>query len=70
MENHTVALVSGFMFGALGAGYVVFGRKAEKPLFLAAGLSLWGIAAVIFFATWVFFGLGIVMCVLPFIWRT
>jgi len=69
MDLSPVPLIAGYMFGAVGAGYLVFGRKADKPVFLAAGLSLWGFAALIAFSTWVFPGLGIVMCVVPFIWR-
>ncbi len=69
MDNNAFALYSGFLFGAIGAGYVVYGRKAEKPMFLVSGLSLWAFTAMIFFATWIFLGLSIAAFVLPFIWR-
>ena len=68
MED-TVALIAAVIFGAIGAGFVVYGGKGQKPIFLAAGLSLWAFCAFIFFATWVFLGFGVVGVFLPFFWR-
>ena len=68
MED-TVALVASVVYGAIGAGYVVYGGKSGNPIVLAMGLSLWAFCAAIFFATWIFLGLGIVALFLPFVWR-
>lgn len=68
MED-TVALIASVVFGAVGAGYVVYGRKVGNPIVLAMGLSLWTFCAVVFFATWIFLGLGVVAIILPFVWR-
>ncbi|MFO8102515.1 MAG: hypothetical protein R6U37_10190 [Dehalococcoidia bacterium] len=65
----TIALVSSMLFGAIGAGYLVYARKAGNPMFMAAGLCLWAFCAFIFFAAWVFLGLGIAVLILPFVLR-
>lgn len=69
MENAVAALFAAVIFGAIGAAYLLYGKRAQNPIFLAVGVSLWAFSAVVFFATWIFLGLGIACIFLPFVLR-
>ena len=57
-----------FLFGAVGMGYVVYGRKQRNGIVLAAGI---GLCAFPYFVSnlWLMVAIGIVLGVLPFMIR-
>ncbi len=66
---HVVALVSSVMFGGIGLGYLLSGKKRGNPIFLGAGVSLCILSYLVFLHAPIFLAVGIVMIVLPFIWK-
>ncbi|HEX5313563.1 MAG TPA: hypothetical protein VFX38_01455 [Gammaproteobacteria bacterium] len=40
MHFDTADLIASVIFGSLGSGYLLYGRRAERPAFLIAGAAL------------------------------
>lgn len=61
-------LVWGLVFGAIGLGYFVYGKRQQKFIPLACGLGLMGFP---YFVSnpFVLVGVGIVLIVLPYFVR-
>jgi len=62
----TKVLYSGLIFGSIGMGYLVYGKKQGKVIPLVCGLALCGIPYVVsnmFLLT----AIGILLLALPFI---
>jgi len=61
-------LIVGIITGSIGAGYFVYGKKNGKPVPLIAGLLL--IGYMYFFSNvWVVLAIGLVLIVVPFVWK-
>ena len=66
---HVVALISSVLFGGIGLGYLLSGKRRGNPIFMGAGISLCILSYLVFLNAPVFLAVGIVMTVLPFIWK-
>lgn len=58
------ALFLGLVFGSIGMGYLVYGKKQKKGIVLASGLGLIGIPYLIS-NTWVLMAVCAVLIILP-----
>ena len=64
----TSILLAGVLFGAVGVGYVLYGRKQRAPLPLVSGVALMVIHYFLSNAV-LLFVLGIALAVLPWVVR-
>lgn len=64
----TSILLAGVLFGAVGVGYVLYGRKQRAPLPLLSGVALMVIPYFLSNAV-LLFVLGIALAVLPWVVR-
>ncbi|HOC11053.1 MULTISPECIES: hypothetical protein [Thermomonas] len=64
----TSILLAGVLFGAVGVGYVLYGRKQRAPLPLVSGVALMVIPYFLSNAV-LLFVLGIALAVLPWVVR-
>jgi len=62
-------LLWGVIFGAVGMGYFMYGRKQHKPIVLWSGVALMAYPAVVS-DTYVLVFVGAVLMALPFIFKT
>ena len=64
----TTGILLSVLFGAIGMGYFVYGKKQQRMVPLAAGLLLcvypWFVSNV-----WALLGVGAVLTTAPFFWR-
>jgi len=61
-------LFLGVIFGSIGLGYIVYGRKQKKPIALVSGLVLCGIPYFIS-NTILLLAVGAALIALPFLLR-
>jgi hypothetical protein len=64
----TAWLVWGVIFGAIGMGYFLYGRKQSNPVALVCGVLLM-VFPMFVSNTYAIFGVGLVLSGLPFIFR-
>ena len=62
------ALLWGLLFGAIGAGYFVYGKRQQEGLPLLCGLGLI-VLPWIFTGSWTLALAGGVLVALPWVWR-
>ncbi len=62
------ALLWGLLFGAIGTGYFVYGKRQREMLPLLCGLGLI-VLPWIFTGSWALAIAGLALLVLPFVWR-
>jgi hypothetical protein len=61
-------LILGLITGSIGLGYFVYGKKTGKPVPMIAGLLLM-VYMYAFDNGWAVIGIGLVLVVLPFVWK-
>jgi hypothetical protein len=61
-------LVACVVFGAIGAGYFIYGMKQKEGIFLAAGAAL-SVFPFVISNPYALIGIGIVLSVAPFVIR-
>lgn len=64
----TAALLWGVLFGAIGSGYFIYGKKQGEPIVMLAGAGLVGMTFVVTSSLWIVV-LGLLLCTLPWLWR-
>lgn len=66
--NDEASLILGLLFGAIGVGYFLYGKKQRQPLPFACGLML---IVFPYFISQIalLIGIGLVLSVLPFLLR-
>jgi hypothetical protein len=64
----TTSLLLGLVFGSIGVGYFIYGKRQANWIALATGI---GLCAFPYFVsnTWLVLGIGIVLVALPFVFR-
>jgi len=65
---NTSSLLWGVLFGAIGAGYVLYGRRQKAPVPLIAGIALM-VFPYFFDNPWALFATGAVLSAAPFFIR-
>ena len=68
MEMDSTLLFIGLIFGSIGMGYVVYGRKQGNMMALVAGV---GLCVFPYFtnSTWISIAIGLGLMILPFVIR-
>jgi hypothetical protein len=61
-------LLWGVLFGSLGVGYFVYGKKQGAMMPLACGIGLM-VFPYFISNTWLLVAVGVVLAVLPFVFR-
>ncbi|MBI4231556.1 MAG: hypothetical protein HY608_12040 [Planctomycetes bacterium] len=61
------SLVQGVVFGAVGAGYLLYGRRQQEGLWLLAGVALMGFPYLV--SGWAGWIVGALLTGLPFLLR-
>jgi hypothetical protein len=68
MMDSSASLLWGLLFGSIGMGYLVYGKKQQRGIALLSGIAL--IVFPYFVTSWVFIVLiGIVLMALPYFIR-
>ena len=62
------ALVWGMLFGAIGAGYCLYGRQQRAPIPLGCGVGLM-VFPYFVSGTWLTLLIGTVLMAIPWRWR-
>jgi hypothetical protein len=56
------------LFGSIGLGYFIYGKRQSAPLPLICGIAL--IVFPYFVSnTWLLVGIGVILCSIPYFWR-
>jgi hypothetical protein len=56
------------LFGSIGLGYFIYGKRQSAPLPLVCGLVL--IIFPYFVSNvWLLVGIGVILCSIPYFWR-
>ena len=61
-------LYLGFVFGMIGLGYLMYGKKATDPYFMVFGFILMGYPYIIGNVFWIVV-IGVVVASMPFVMR-
>lgn len=64
----TATILWGVFFGAIGAGYFMYGKKQGAWVPLACGLALM-VFPYFFSNVWALVGVGALLCAIPFFYR-
>ncbi len=67
MES-TASLMWGMLFGAIGAGYLIYGRKQRNGMALASGVGLIVYTYALTSPVWIVL-VGVALMALPFVIR-
>ena len=59
-------LLWGTLFGGIGIGYFMYGKKQKKPIPLCCGLALMGFPYVVT-GTYALVGVGVLLMAVPFV---
>ncbi len=64
----STSLMLSVLFGAIGTGYFIYGKKQQKWVCLLAGI---GLCAFPYFVSgvWASIGIGVALCAAPFLIR-
>ncbi len=61
-------LLWGLLFGSIGLGFFIYGRKQRAPIPLLCGIALM-VYPYFFSNSWVLVGIGVVLCAIPYFLR-
>ncbi len=64
----TAALMWSMVFGSIGTGYFIYGKRQGEALWLIAGLLLGGVMFFVYSSGWIIV-IGLLLTLLPWIWR-
>ena len=68
MNFDTWSILFSLSFSIVGLGYISYGKKENEVSFMVAGAVLL-IYPYLIYNIWLLVGIGIAVCVLPFIFR-
>jgi len=58
----------GLLYGSIGFGYFLYGKKQKKPVALITGLALMGFPYLVS-DVFALVGIGALIMAVPFVWR-
>lgn len=64
----TAALLWGVLFGSIGTGYFIYGKRQGEALWMIAGALLAGVTFFVNTAGWLVVA-GVLLTLAPWIWR-
>ena len=68
MDIELPTILWGLLFGSIGFGYFLYGKKQKKPIALVTGLILMGFPYLVT-DTLALVGIGGLIMVVPFVWK-
>ena len=64
----TAALMWSMVFGSIGTGYFIYGKRQGEARWLISGLLLGGAMFFVYSSGWVIV-VGLLLTLLPWVWR-
>lgn len=67
--DSTATLLSGLLFGSIGVGYLIYGKKQQRQAALFSGIALIGYPYLIN-QLWLLWAIGLALMAVPKVWKS